>query len=413
MKNRSLKPLHQLCAAGAISSLLLLAACGGGGSTDSTDAPSPSSSSSPTIVGKSASGVLDTVQSQITSSVVDPMSSAVSGTVLQSVLTCGNTLVNGDVLDMVDTVLASLQTSAANPGDADPVALTGTLRSTVVNLTQMLESMAGQTVDCAQDWLSIERLNNLIANLEKTPLAPLAVALQPTLSHIIDVIGTNSDAPPVPLTTIAQLVAQLNTSMQTAMANLPAGIRTTPIVGGTLTTVSSALTDISSVLGAATSYNAAATGTAVQNLLDHTLTNLLTVVVPVQSIEGQSGETGAISSQIIAATHQVSLLVGTSVGKVLDPLFNSKLLSALNPALAPLENLLLPAILGPITDALANGTASGSTGGALAGSILAPVVNIVSGVLGGLTGDSTTAGGTTSTCVFAKIPLLAILCGPN
>ncbi|WP_428310928.1 hypothetical protein [Hydrocarboniphaga sp.] len=399
-------PIKSLCAAGALSSLMLLTACGGGGS-DSTN-PSPTSTS---IVGsKSLAGPLDPVQSQLTSTVIDPLSSSVSGTVLESVLACGNTIVNDDILDMVDTVLVSLQSSAANPGNADPAALTGSLRSTVIDLTQMLESLAGTTVDCAQDWLAIERLNNLIANLEKTPLKPLAVALQPVLSRIIDTIGANADAPPVQLATIAQLVAQLNTAFQSGMSKLPAGVYATPIVGGTLTTVSTSLGDISALLGAATTYSAAATGSAVQNLLDHTLTNLLTVVVPLQSLEGQSGQMGVVSSQITGAAHQLSALVGGTVGHVLTPVFNSQLLTALNPVLAPVENLLLPTILGPISDALANGTAQGSTGGALAGSVLAPVVNIVSGVLGKLTGSADT-GTDAASCVFAKIPLLAVLCG--
>jgi hypothetical protein len=404
---KSLKLLNSLCTASALSGLLLLTACGGGGG--GSDATDPSASST-NIVGKSVAGPLDPVQSQVTSTVIDPMSSSVSGTVLESVLACGNTIVNDDVLDMVDTVLVSLQSSAANPGNADPAALTGSLRSTVIDLTQMLESLAGHTVNCAQDWLAIERLNNLIANLEKTPLSPLVVALQPVLSHIIEVIGTNSDAPPVQLATIAQLVAQLNTAMQSGLAKLPAGAFATPIVGGTLTTVSTSLADVSALLGAATTYSAASTGVAVQNLLDHTLTNLLTVVVPLQSLEGQSGQMGVVSSQITGAVHQLSALVGTTVGHVLTPVFNSQLLSALNPVLAPVENLLLPTILGPITDALAGGTAQGSTGGALSGTVLAPVVNILSGVLGTLTGGSGSGTDATS-CVFAKIPLLAVLCG--
>lgn len=399
-------PMKSLCAAGALSSLMLLTACGGGGS-DSTS-PSPTSTS---IVGsKSLSGPLDPVQSQLTSTVIDPLSSSVSGTVLESVLACGNTIVNDDILDMADTVLAALQSSAANPGNADPAALTGSLRSTVIDLTQMLESLAGTTVDCAQDWLAIERLNNLIANLEKTPLKPLAVALQPVLSRIIDTIGANADAPPVQLATVAQLVAQLNTAFQSGLSKLPAGVYATPIVGGTLTTVSTSLGDLSVLLGAATTYSAASTGAAVQNLLDHTLTNLLTVVVPLQRLEGQSGQMGVVSSQITSAAHQLSALVGGTVGHVLTPVFNSQLLTALNPVLAPVENLLLPTILGPISDALANGTAQGSTGGALAGSVLAPVVNIVSGVLDTLTGGAGSDPAAPS-CVFAKIPLLAVLCG--
>ena len=102
---------------------------------------------------------------------------------------------------------------------------------------------------------------------------------------------------------------------------------------------------------------------------------------------------------------------------MLDPLFNSKLGSALSAVLAPVSNALLPAIVGPIMDGLAGGADQTDTGGKLAGTVLAPVVNIVDRVLSALTGQAsggTSGGGTTGTptktCAFANIPLLSILC---
>ena len=400
-------PCKRAFSAAAFFSLSLLAACGGGGGSDSSDEPAPSST---TITGSKVAGPLDPVQTQLSGSVLDPLASAVAGTPLESVVQCSDAVVNGSALDIADTVLVALQAAAANPGTADPAALADSMRLMVVNLTQMLQGLAGQAGGCATSTLTLAQLQAALHALDGTPLAPLATQLEPVLAQIISTLGTGSGSGTTPsLATLASLAAQLNTAMQTAMAQIPASAYSAPIVGGALSAVSTALTDISALLTAAANMNSAAASTALQSLVTHALTQLLTQVVPLSTLESQSGETGALSTQIAAAVAQLKTLLSGSVGTAPgSTVFGNSLLSALAPALSPVQTL-LPTILGPIMDALAGGTASGGTGGALAGTPLAPVVNIVSTVLGSLAG----LGGSTGTCAFAGIPLLSILCGSD
>jgi len=403
----------------SLSGLLLLTACGGGGGSSD---PAPVTSTPPAgtaamIVGKSASGALDTLQTQVTDTVVEPLSTAVSGTALQTVLVCSNEIVVGGSVDIAETILASLQGAGANPGAADPALVAGSLRGMVVDLVQLLEGLAGQTVDCAQDTLSIKRLQNVLNLLYNTPLAPLAERLQPIMTRIIEVVGTDGTETPVPMTELASLVDQLNSAMQLALSQIPDSAYEAPIVGGALTTVGSAIADTSSLLSAAARFDAPGAGAAVQNLVNNALVNLLTKVIPLSNLEAASGQVSPVATQITESSAKLSALLGNSVGKVLDPLFNSKLGSALSAVLAPVSNALLPAIVGPIMDGLAGGADQTDTGGKLAGTVLAPVVNIVDRVLGALTGQAsggTSGGGTTGTptkvCAFANIPLLSILC---
>ncbi|MDB5968264.1 MAG: hypothetical protein JWQ90_714 [Hydrocarboniphaga sp.] len=400
-------PCKRAIGAAALLGATLLTACGGGGSDSSTD-PTPAST---TITGNKIAGPLDPVQTQLSTSVFIPLTSAVTGTPLQAVVQCSDAIVNGSALDIADTVLVALQAAAANPGSADPAALADSLRLMVVDLTGLLQGLAGQTSGCTTNTLSLAQLEAALHALDGTPLAPLSTQLEPVLAQIIATIGTGSGSgsgsgTTPSLATLATLVAQLNAAMQTAIAQIPASAYSAPIAGGALTTVATALSNLSTLLTAATNMDAAGASTALQALVTNAVTNLLTQVVPLTTLESQSGS-DALTAQIASVTAQLQSLLGGSVGtSPASSVFGASLLSALTPLLSPIETL-LPTITGPIMDALAGGTASGGTGGALAGTALAPVVNIVSTVLG------TLAGGTSGTgsCAFAGIPLLAILCG--
>jgi hypothetical protein len=212
---------------------------------------------------------------------------------------------------------------------------------------------------------------------------------------------------------------QLNTALQAALAQIPAQAYEAPVVGGALSTISTALNDTQALLNSALNYNAAGTSSALQTLLDHLLVNVTTQIIPLASLEEQAGQPGVISSQIAQASSQLATLIAGTVGRVLSPAFDTLLNGALSPILDPIENQVLPAILGPLTAALSGG-ASGGTGGALGGTVLAPVVNLVQQVLGALTGGlgggtgtggTGTGTGTGANCPFANFPLLSILCG--
>lgn len=416
-----LKPsIKLILSAAALSSLTFLAACGGGGGgSDSTDTPT-----NPSIGGGTVAGPLDPVQSQLSSSVITPLADSVSGTPLKSVLVCADTIVNQNVLDIVDTVLAPLQAAAANPSAINQAALTDAMNSLVVNLSTLLQGLAGQAATCSADGsLSLDQLQQVLTALNGTPLAPLSTQLGPVLQQIATQLsagsGGGTGGSDLQLASAAALVAQLNTALQSALAQIPAEAYEAPVVGGTLSTISTALNDTQALLNSALNYNAAGTSSALQSLLDHLLVNVTTQIVPLASIEDQAGQPGVISSQIAQASNQLATLVASTIGQVLSPAFDSLLNGALSPILDPIENQVLPAILGPLTAALSGGT-SGGTGGALGGTALAPVVNLLQQVLGTLTGGlggSTGTGGTGtgtgsgSSCPFASYPLLSILCG--
>ncbi len=413
----------QTVLAAALGGLVLLAACGGGGgSSDSGSTPSGGTD----LSGKTVAGPLDPVQTQLGSGVFDPLASSVTGTPLESVVACGEAIVNQDVLDIADTVLVALQTAAANPGASDPQALAGSLSALLIDLGGLIQAMAGHTTSCTTQTLSLSQLQNLLAALEGTPLEPLSTQLSPVIAQIAAALaasgGGTGSGQDMQLATLAALVSQLSDAMQAAMAQIPADAYAAPIVGTTLTTVATALTDLDALFSAVLSYHGAATGSALQTLIDHLLVNITTRIVPLQELEEQAGQSGAISGPIADAVAQLSAVIGASVGQVLTPTFDTLLGQALAPVLNPIENQVLPAIVGPLLDALA--VNAGGTDGPLQGTPLAPAVNVVNQVLGGLVGilgggTGGTGGGSgggsggAGTCAFANIPLLSILCGGN
>lgn len=415
-----LKPsIKLILSAAALSSMTLLVACGGGGGASGSDSDTPDN---PSIGGNAVTGPLDPVQSQLSSSVIEPLANTVDGTPLKSVLVCADTIVNQNVLDIVDTVLAPLQSAAANPGAINQAALTDAMNSLVVNLSTLLQGLAGTAASCSADGsLSLDQLQQVLTALNGTPLAPLSTQLGPVLQQIATQLsagsGGGNGGADLQLSSAAALVAQLNSALQAALAQIPAQAYEAPVVGGTLSTISTALNDTQTLLNSALNYNAAGTRNALQTLLDHLLVNVTTQIVPLAAIEEQAGQPGVISSQIAQAANQLATLVAGTVGQVLSPAFDSLLNGALSPILDPIENQVLPAILGPLTAALSGG-ANGGTGGALGGTVLAPVVNLVqqvlgtlTGGLGGGTGTGGTGTGSGSSCPFANYPLLSILCG--
>lgn len=417
-----LKPsIKLILSAAALSGMTLLAACGGGGGSGGSDTDTPSNPSNPSIGGKAVAGPLDPVQSQLSSSVIAPLADTLSGTPLESVLICADTIVNQNVLDLVDTVLTPLQSAAANPGAISQAALTDAMNSLVVNLSTLLQGLAGQASTCSADGsLSLAQLQQLLTALDGTPLAPLSTRLGPVLQQIATQLsagsGGGNGGADLQLSTVAALVTQLNAALQAALAQIPAQAYEAPVIGGSLSTISTALNDTQALLNSALSYNAAGTSSALQSLLDHLIVNVTTQIVPLAAIEEQAGQPGVISSQIAQAANQLATLVAGTVGTVLTPAFDNLLNGALSPILDPIENQVLPAILGPLTAALSGG-ANGGAGGALGGTVLAPVVNLVQQVLGtltgGLGGGTGTGTGTGSSCPFANYPLLSILCGRN
>lgn len=406
----------------ATASTVFLAACGGGGSSGSSALP-PGGGSGADVTAR-ATGPLDSVQDQISTGVFGPLSGAVAGTPLEGVVTCANELVTYEILDVVDLLAGSLQ-RAANPQDLSRLplaseALVARVRAVAFDLTQLLLGLANQGSGCLTAGNSVtgnsQALGMLTGGgnpLAGTPLSPLGSILAPALGNFLIATGGATPATDLQLSTVSDLYSQLNTALQTALAQIPDAALEAPVAGGALLTVAGALQDLDSLLFAVTRYQTGATEVALESLIGNTVDNLLTRVIPLRLIEDQAGQPGVISAPIIAATDQLATRLSAVVAQALDPLNSTVLNGLLSPILDPIENTVLPTLLGPIIDAISGGLPTGTGSGGLPNTPLTPVVDLVQGVLGGLLGGlGGGGGGGGGDCALANIPLLGILC-PN
>lgn len=418
--------LKKILLASAVSGAFLLTACGGssGGSDPATPEPTPpptTQNGDGVIQVKDVAGPLDNVQNQLSTAVFGQLGSAVAGTPLEGVIQCADAVVTYSTLDIADSVLAQLQTSLVTGGGTtmrpDPAVLADSLGSLAVNLTQLLQGLGDAGGGCLANSLTLDDINFTTNPLAGTPLEPLGTQLGPVLTRIATVLdaydGREDD---LQLVQISTLVSQLNAAMQTALQQIPADAYEAPVVGGVLSTVSTALNDTNALLGAVFVYNAQGTRTGLETLLNNTLVNTLTNVLPVHMIEQQAGQPGVISGPIEAGVAALASNVALAIGTVSTPALEDLLDGVLAPVLDPIENDLLPTILDPLT-ALIGGGLGGQTpdlGNPLAGTPLAPVIDAISSVVGGLLSGIGGGGGEgepAPECPFANLPLLSALCG--
>lgn len=412
--------LKKVLLASAVSGAFLLTACGGSGTAE---APAPEPTPPPTtqggdglIVSQRVSGPLDPVQDQL-SGVFGQLGGAAAGTPLEAILHCADETITHGTLDIADSVLAQLQTSLVTGGGVsmrpDPAVLAASLGGVAANLTQLLQGLADTGGGCLANTFTLSQVGFVTNPLAGTPLEPLGTQLGPVLSQIAVVLdnydGREED---LQMSQIAAMIYQLNTAMQTALDQIPADAYETPVVGGVLSTVSTALQDTNNLMGAVLVYNAEGTTAGLQTLLDHTLVNTLTNILPVRTIEDQAGQPGVLSGPIELAVAQFSSAFAGAIGTVATPALETLLGDALAPVLDPIENGLLLTILAPLTEAL-DGELAGvpDLGNPLAGTPLAPVLDTVTGVLGTLLGGLGGGEGGEEPCPFADLPLLSALCG--
>ncbi|MFP5306279.1 MAG: hypothetical protein ACLGI7_10720 [Gammaproteobacteria bacterium] len=391
--------------AAAIGGTVFLTGCGGG-SKSSSPATDPQDDGDDPVVSTRVEGPLDPVQDEISGSALTPLADAAAGTPLEGVVRCADTVVTYDTLDIADTVLVALQATLGDGSqfNPDPEALATSLQSLAADLTELLQALAGDAEACIASSVSLDELTSGENPLADTPLAPIGEQLMPVLAQIVETLGGSGgggdgDGSDLQLATVAALVNQLSLAFQSGLAQIPADAYEAPVVGGALTTIATALDDANKLVAAAAVYDAAASSARLQMLVDHTVVNLLTEVVPTRMLEEQAGQPGAISGQIESASAQLSQTLGENIGLVLDPVMSQLLADALEPALDPIENEVLPALIGPLMDALAGGGSGGDLSGPLAGTPLEPVVDTVTGVIEGVVGGGTGGG----TCL---LPLL-------
>ena len=386
--------IKQVMLSGTLAVCLIAAGCGGGSSS------SGSSSGGNTGTATSVSGPLTTVQNTLSGSVLVPLENATAGTPLQGVLICTDDVVNHNTLDILNAVLNGLQ----NPSTATtvtPAQVQALLNEIANNLGSLLTALSGTggcgTASGGGTASGIPTTNPLAG----TPLAPLGAALLPVLQQIQGATASGSSSGNG-LAQLALLVDQLNTALQTGLAQIPASAKTQPVLGGVLTTLGTTVANLAAMMDAVGANNSAAFQTATQTMLDNLLVNVLTQVVPTSYIETQAGQSGTITGPIKQAAATFSTTVATALGQGEAQLLAALNSSQLAPVVNPVLNTLLPAILGPINQALAGAGSGGSSGGGPTGTpldaILAPLTSVLSSILGS----------SSSTCIFAGTPLSAL-----
>lgn len=398
----------------AITATFALTACGGGGGSDITGGGGGAA------MAYRVAGPLDAVQQPVSDQVFAQLIGATNGTPLSPVLVCANDAVTFDALDIADALAVALQTAAATQ---NPAALTGAADSASKSVNQLASDLQGLvnalsgSGGCGSNG---QPSGSQIGTnpLAGTPLAPIGAALEPVLAQIKSAGIGGGSTPSLSLSQVASLIAQLNGAFQSGVAQIPAPAANAPVVGAVLQTIKQALADLSVTANAASGGSSAATKTAMQNLLDRALVNVLTQIVPLAMVETQAGKPGLLTTPISNGAAQVSQTLATGLGTVTDAVLKANLGSGTGALINPLDSDVLDTLLAQITSAL-NGVGGGGIP-ATTGTPLDPAINALTHLLGpvGGPGNPVTSllsqilgvvQGGAGTCPLAGTPL-AVLC---
>ncbi len=408
-----------------------ITACGGDSADDlvKEDAGSSAQDSNNDTVAEGVVGPLDAVQTPLDEQVFGALVDATAGTPLEGTLDCAGQSVVIDVIDVLDSIALALMEAAESQDPAAAFeAAAGNIQFSVQELANdlpgALTALAGDDCnngDAGDNGGNGDAGDNPLAG---TPLAPLGDALAPVLSQFPT--GGDGDNEDLDLQSLSALVHALATAFHGGLSMVPAEATEAPIIGGLLTTLDTALLDLDDTLMHLGVYDGAATAEALEATLNHLLVNVLTQVVPISFIEAQAGQEGVISGPIADGVDQVTAALGDNLLSAALPPLSDALNGPLAVLLDPIENQLLPAILGPITDAIA-GFGGGDSGGDAGGPtgtpldlLLGPITDALGGGLpGGDGGDGPTgtpldlilgplmdaAGGAGGDCPLAGTPL--------
>lgn len=361
---------------------LTLAACGG------TSGAGPGSSGQQP---QSVAGPLDPVQSKLSQSVFTPLENATKGTPLQGVLVCTDKAVNGNLLNVVDALMAGFK-DPSTLASQTPAQVQSQVQQLTMNLVAMLRSFAG-TGGCGDGQTTFPS-GNPLAN---TPLAPLGNALLPVLQQVQGQLANG----PMDLTMLGNLVDQIQNAMQLGLQQLPPSVKSAPVLGGALTTLNAALSQVVSLINTV-GQNPGSAPTAVKTTLQAILNDITTKIVPLQFLQQAGGGSGPMTQiqtaiQTLVGQVQTALSGGGNLGNVLN---NEKLAPIVGPA-----QQLVQQIVQPLQNALSGSAGSGNPVTDLLNTVLPKLSSVLTGLLGGLGG-----GGAGTGCLFANLPLLSGLC---
>ncbi len=402
-----------------MASSLLIAGCNGGSSSSSGSGPAPTPPpQNNSTVADGVAGPLDEIQNPLSDTVFEPITSSAAGTPLQVTLDCARQAVVVDLVDVLDSIALALMQGAETQ---DPAAAfesaSDNIQFSLGELAHDLPGALGAVTgdDCnTPDSDAGEGSDNPLAG---TPLEPLGAALAPVIDQFPSSEEEPGDGgedpdgnPPMDLTTLAVLVNQLAIAFNSGVSQIPAEAQQAPIFGGVLTTLGDGLSDLAITLYFVSIYNGDAAAGALENTLNTLLVNVLTNIVPVNYVEAEAGQEGALSGPITDGVDQLTSALGENLLAAALPQITDALGGNSASLLAPFEDTLLPSLLAPITDAL---PAGGDDSSSPLDLILGPLTDALSG--GGSASEPTGTpldallgplfDLTGNTCPFADTPL--------
>ena len=410
---------RNVLATSLLSAGLIISGCSGGSSGSSGGSSGSSqqqASQNNSTVGQGVSGPLDEAQNPLSDSVFGPLTESAAGTPLQGTLDCARQAIAIDLIDVLDSVaLALMQTGETQDPATAFEAAAGNIQFSLGELAKdlpgALTALNGDDCNSSSGGSGGGGDNPLAG----TPLEPLGAALAPVLSRFPGAGGTPGSSPDMDLRSLSVLVSQLSQAFNAGLTQIPPEAQAAPVFGGILTTLGTALSDLSVTMAHFGAYNGDASAAALETTLNNLLVNVLTNVVPVNFVEAQAGQEGTFSGPIISGVDQVTSALGDNLLAAALPQLTAALDGELSVLLDPIENTLLPALLGPVSTALAGGGGAGAspldlilgpltdalTGGGSASNPTGTPIDALLGPLVDLTGGS--GGG--SSCPFAGTPL--------
>lgn len=334
--------LRKISVATAVALSIGLSACGGGGGGASGDGGGSVTPSSASI-----SGPLDTVQTDVSTTVISPLVDATSGTALEGVLLCANSIVTYNTLDIADAFANGL----ANPStlsSTTPAQAQAAVSALVSHLVGLLNSLAATAANtsCSGTYAgsTIVPSNNPLTG---TSLAALGTQLLPALTSAQQQLGGSST---LSASQLASILASLSTALNAGMSSISGVTDNAPVLSGVLVAVQDSLAQLNTIAAhASAGANGVVLAGDLQNLAETVLNDLLTQVMPVsdlQSLAGAGAPTDVLAElQAAVATLTASLGTNPTTALGSNPLSASGF-SSLTPLVDSLSTELLSSFSG-------------------------------------------------------------------
>lgn len=404
--------MKKLIASSLIVSLLL-AGCGGGGNNENESAAPVVSSDSTTtpIIRSTVIGPLTDVQSTITNSVMQPLVVASGGTPLAGVVSCANSALGGDALNIINAVAKGQQGLAQNPQAMTNMApqIQIQILQMARDMQQMIAALAGGAA-CGEDARPMPPNGNPLTG---TPMAALGDQLLPVLINVLN--ARHSDQPS--LTDVANQLLAISNAYNSAYRQLPASVVgakvpdgvpalatrmiEVPVLGGVLSAFNSMLPALTVLIQSAAQGDTEWVVAMLENTTYSVIENLLLNVLPLNNLQAQSGST-VLSDPIHQAAEQIGAQLSAGLNSsVSEAAQRTALNNELAPVLATLNQsagaggaTLLTSLLARLTAALAAlpPNAAGSAAVmALIDAVLPAINSVLSSILGMPSSTSTTS----------------------